>query len=180
VETAFGETVATWRDFYAVTGAAAATLAGLLFVAVSLNVDRFRAQEASAAGRLAAQAFGNFVSVLLIALVFLVPNLTPEGLGWPVTIMALVALVELGRRYLGHRRAGRAGPGRRPAAAGGRLVGALAVPGLSYLTLLGVGVTVLTGSTDWLGWLVPVNLVLLGNAAASAWQLLVAPPEEPA
>ena len=177
METAFGETVATWRDFYAVTGAAAATLAGLLFVAVSLNVDRFRAQEASAAGRLAAQAFGNFVSVLLLALVFLVPDLTPEGLGWPVTIMALVALVELGRRYLGHRRAG---TGRRPAAAGERLVGALAVPGLSYLTLLGVGVTVLTGSTDWLGWLVPVNLVLLGNAAAGAWQLLVAPPGEPA
>jgi hypothetical protein len=52
-------------------------------------------------------------------------------------------------------------------------------PSLSYLVLLGVGLTVLAGSTSWLDWLVPVNLVLLGVAADSAWRLLVAPPPVP-
>jgi hypothetical protein len=40
--TDFTNTIKDWQTFYVMAGTAAATLIGLLFVAVSINIDVFR------------------------------------------------------------------------------------------------------------------------------------------
>jgi hypothetical protein len=65
-----------WFGFYAMTGAAAATLMGLLFVAVSLNSAAILNEEHGHARRLAEQAFQNYVTVLSVSLFALFPSLS--------------------------------------------------------------------------------------------------------
>ena len=65
-----------WFGFYAMIGAAAATLMGLLFVAVSLNSAAILNEEHSHSRRLAEQAFQNYVTVLTVSLFALFPSLS--------------------------------------------------------------------------------------------------------
>ena len=70
-----------WLQFYAVIGAAAATLMGLLFVAVSLNAAAALAKGPHGSRRIAEQAFQNFLAVLMVALLALLPDLTVVTFG---------------------------------------------------------------------------------------------------
>ena len=71
--------ITTWETFYLLAGTAAATLIGLLFVAISINIDLFHAQSRLDFQIFGALTFNCFFYVLLIALLFLVPGLTPTG-----------------------------------------------------------------------------------------------------
>ena len=73
--------------FYATLATACAALTGLLFVALTLNADILRRAENAHLLDMARQAFSEFILVLMVALVFLVPHQTPVGLG-----IALIAL----------------------------------------------------------------------------------------
>ena len=64
-----------WIQFYAVTGAAAATLMGLLFVAVSVNLVAAFDHGPTGSRRHIEQAFENYLAVLMVSLIELVPNL---------------------------------------------------------------------------------------------------------
>ncbi len=80
---AFTQAIEGWHDFYLMIGTAAATLIGLLFVSLSLNVDVIT-REANADLRvLATQTFTSFI-VLMFAVLFLIPHQVPEGLGLPL------------------------------------------------------------------------------------------------
>jgi hypothetical protein len=70
-----------WFDFYAVIGAAAATLTGLLFVAISMNVAATMNKGPHGSRRLAEQAFQNYLAVLMVALLALFPDMTPLTFG---------------------------------------------------------------------------------------------------
>ena len=63
-----------WEPFFTTTGAAVATLAGLLFVSLSLNRDKLTAPENKLMLRLAQRCFADFLFVLFIGLVFLIPD----------------------------------------------------------------------------------------------------------
>ena len=63
-----------WFDFYAVIGAASATLTGLLFVAVSLNAAVALSRGPTGSRRLAEQAFQNYLAVLMVSLLALFPD----------------------------------------------------------------------------------------------------------
>jgi len=65
-----------WFDFYAVIGAAAATLTGLLFVAISMNVAATLNKGPHGSRRLAEQAFQNYLAVLMVALLALFPDMS--------------------------------------------------------------------------------------------------------
>ena len=65
-----------WFDFYAVIGAAAATLTGLLFVAVSMNVAAALRKGPQGSRRLAEQAFQNYLAVLMVSLLALFPDMS--------------------------------------------------------------------------------------------------------
>ena len=65
-----------WFGFYAVIGGAAATLVGLLFVAVSINTAAILNEAHGHSQRLAEQAFQNYATVLTISLIALFPSLS--------------------------------------------------------------------------------------------------------
>jgi hypothetical protein len=163
----FAAAIAVWKDFYNLTGTAAATLIGLLFVAVSLDVDRVFGPAAVEARAQAAQAFANFLYVLLISLVFLVPEPDPLGFGGTLTVMGVAALGQRGQRWLGA-----AGRGRRSRGVWRRLAAEAAPAVADYLVLVAVGLRLIAGDTEWLHLLVPVVLVLLAVAGTSAWGIL--------
>ena len=70
-----------WFSFYAVIGAAAATLTGLLFVAVSMNAATALSRGPEGSRRLAEQAFENYLAVLMVSLLALYPDMSPTSFG---------------------------------------------------------------------------------------------------
>src|SRR5438876_6449364 len=99
---AFSATAATWQNFYLLTGTAAATLIGLMFVAVTFGASAVTAQSATTSARAFLDPpFTHFVTVLFVACLMLIPSMTPPVLGVAiVTVTALrtVALVGIFRR----------------------------------------------------------------------------------
>ena len=81
----FAEAISRWAGFYSLVGAASATLAGLLFVAVSLHIDVMSQPDSAAETRaIAQQTLTNFVYLVSISLVFLIPNAVPTAVGLPL------------------------------------------------------------------------------------------------
>jgi hypothetical protein len=70
-----------WFNFYAVIGAAAATLTGLLFVALSMNAVVALSRGPEGSRRLAEQAFENYLAVLMVALLALYPDVSLVAFG---------------------------------------------------------------------------------------------------
>ena len=163
----FAAAVGGWHDFYMVVGTAAATLVGLLFVSLSLNPHVIAAGEGSSLRVLATQTFANFLLVLMIAVVFLIPDQGPLGLGLPLLGIGGYGLYLTSRRLLRARRSAEH-PWRRGGIA--RHVGAAAVCNGG---LVAVAVLALLGSTASLYWLIPVILILIYEAVLNAWHLLL-------
>jgi hypothetical protein len=71
-----------WSQLYSVTGGSAATLLGLLFVAVSINASTALGEMHQNSRRLAEQAFQNYLIVMLVSLFALFPSLEQSDLGY--------------------------------------------------------------------------------------------------
>jgi hypothetical protein len=71
-----------WSQLYSVTGGSAATLLGLLFVAVSINASTALGEMHQNSRRLAEQAFQNYLIVMLVSLLALFPSLEQSDLGY--------------------------------------------------------------------------------------------------
>jgi hypothetical protein len=78
-----------WSTFYAVIGAAAATLTGLLFVAMSMNAAAALGRGPHGSRRLAEQAFENYLAVLMVSLLALYPDMSLQVFG--VVTLAVTA-----------------------------------------------------------------------------------------
>jgi hypothetical protein len=78
-----------WAQVYSVTGASAATLLGLLFVAVSIHSGAMGSMHQNSR-LLAEQAFQNYLVVMLASLLALFPSLTLVELGY--STLGLTAL----------------------------------------------------------------------------------------
>jgi hypothetical protein len=91
----FVQELAAWQPFFATLAAVCATLAGLLFVALSLHAATLRASHNANLKRLAQHTFGDFIMVLFVGLFFLIPGAlrTFEGL-------ALILIVGVGSRQV--------------------------------------------------------------------------------
>jgi hypothetical protein len=163
----FVQAVEGWHDFYIMIGTAAATLTGLLFVGLSLNVDMITRKENADLRVLAAQTFTDFICVLMFAVLFLIPRQGPQGLGWPLLGIDAIGLYATARRFLEMRR-------NRPRAWGrGSLVRRFVIPLLCFGTLMIIAVSVLLGKTGGLYWLVPLMILLIWDASINAWDLLL-------
>jgi hypothetical protein len=166
----FASTVAAWSNFYLMAGTASATLVGLLFVAVSLHIDILADPAAVSVLSGARRTFGRFIVIVMIALVFLVPDQTPEGLGLPLVAIGLVDAVRSIRHAILSRR-----EEERLRSFLGRSTSLvlLALPLLSDLGLTAVGITALRGETGYLYWIVAVIAGVLAGAATDAWDLML-------
>jgi hypothetical protein len=86
-----------WDGYYTVVGGMAATLIGLLFVAVSLRLDIFRTQGLADVRRFATCIFSAFLVVIVIAALALAPHPACDSLVAVLTLSSLVALILIGR-----------------------------------------------------------------------------------
>jgi membrane-bound acyltransferase YfiQ involved in biofilm formation len=80
----------SWHEFWLMAGTAAATLIGLLFVAVTLNADLILAGNRPHIKRIAEQAFQNYIVVLLAALFMLMPGTSHRMLATELTAISLI------------------------------------------------------------------------------------------
>lgn len=166
---AFRALQGTWQNFYLLTGGAAATLAGLMFVAVTFGAGLVQKSSADSARAFIDPTFAQFLQVLLTGCVLVVPVLTPRVLG---VLLVLAATVRTGGLFWVLRQF------RRAHARHGDLelsdwLSAIVLPGLAYALLLASGVGFLAGRAEAFTGLAIVTIALLGVGVWSAWELLV-------
>lgn len=155
-----------WFDFFAVIGAAAATLTGLLFVAMSMNVGAALSKGPHGSRRLAEQAFQNYLAVLMVSLLALFPDMSLRTFGLTMlmvistwTVWVLVRLYQ---------------------AAAERSVHETRLTALRrhLSTIIGFGLLVYSAArmawtgTDMRDTVAGANIVLLFSATEKAWGLL--------
>jgi hypothetical protein len=87
-ETEFIDAVAGWHDFHAATAGISATLIGLLFVGLAMNPAVMQDDGPTGMRTWAGLTFHNFLIVLAIALVVLIPDQSAEGLALPIGLMS--------------------------------------------------------------------------------------------
>jgi hypothetical protein len=160
-------TFTSWHDFYITMGTASASLIGLLFVALSLNLEAITGDTRDDLRALAEQAFSSFSSVLLIAVFFLIPEQGGSTLGGLYLVLGVLA----GARLL--RRAPAVWRGRARDPLGQAVFWRFVLPAAALLGLMAAGLGLLLGKLDALYWLVAVIISLLMSAARSSWDLLV-------
>ena len=162
----FGDIIASWHDFYFMLGGASATLVGLLFVALSLRLNRVREAERVDLRAFVWQTFGNFIYVVLVSAVMLIPTLVPIGLGLPLIIMGSIGLFDTISQFRKVQRSQRR-------EWGVRTLRLFALPVAAFIGLDVIAATILAGHTDGLYWMVAVMLILVTTAAGNAYRLLV-------
>lgn len=169
---AFVETVERWHDFYMLAGTAAATLIGLIFVAVSLHIDVIAtAKKSSDIGVLARQTFSNFIFILSFAFIFMVPSDTPLGIGVPLLFLGLLGIIQTARLY---RSFGFHDKSKDRIFEDSKLWRVLLLPNtICFLTLIYVAAEVLQRRTGNLSWMVLVIIFLLITATKNTWDLML-------
>jgi hypothetical protein len=162
----FAQTVATWHDFYIMVGTASATLIGLLFVGLALNIEVIRRADAVDLQILGAQTFNSFFYILLFAVFFLIPDQTPAGLGLSLLGTGALGMLSMLLQYRQARKS------RRPWGLAG-VAGRIVTPIVALECVVIVAVSVLAGYTSGFYWLVPVMVLMLAIASRNAWDLLI-------
>jgi hypothetical protein len=156
----FKESLESWQLFYATVGAATAALTGLLFVSLSLNRERLKGKKSEITRNTARRTFGDFLYVLMISFVFIVPHQIPFSLA--------IALLVLGfSRGIGFLREAMGNAGK------SNLLKEILLPLTASLGLMLVAVFVLLGQMNALYGLVIAIAALLVAACWNAWLLLM-------
>ena len=155
---------AQWTDFFVATAGASAALAGLLFVAVSINLDRIIG-EAGLPDR-ALETLLLLLSVVLVSIVGLIPGQSSGALGTELLFVSLTVAVVIFRLPTIGMASGFTPPRSWLWTRWGlRLVGT--VP----LVIGGLGVLLEAGGG--LYWIAAGIVFAIVGAVANAWVLLV-------
>ena len=163
----FSDALVGWHDFYVTAGAAAATLAGLLFVGLSLHI-RVVVSHPDVRS-LARVTLTDFFVILLIALALLQPTLsTTQIADWLLAVAAVSLALIVRPASQGFRsKADRA-------IGVGVLVARFGVSALAFVGIGATGVLFIGGDfRDALSGLMPVVVLLLVVAVRNTWDLLV-------
>ena len=161
----FINSLESWQIFYATVAAASATLTGLLFVSLSLNRERLRGKKAHKVIAMARQTFGDFLYILMISLVFIVPHQIPISL--------TIALLVLGfSRGIGLIRESTVSLKNKSISLP-LVIKEIGLPITASLGLIIVAIAISMGMTNAIYGLVAVIAALLITACWNAWLLLV-------
>ena len=167
-----GQAIEPWHDFYTAISAAAATLVGLLFVSLSLNLKLVTGDEHAEIRALAAQTFANFIYVLILSLILLIPNPSSSSIGITFLIFGALGLVSVARAIMTTAR--KKEQVRQTMIQSWRFIaGRFILPLLAYLSLMVIAILLWSGNTKSLSWMLFVIFSLLGSAISVAWDLFL-------
>ncbi|MFT4039820.1 MAG: hypothetical protein QM692_16705 [Thermomicrobiales bacterium] len=93
MDTTFAAALDDWTPFYALAGAAAATLLGLLFVAASLRLAIFRNPDTADVSYFATFIFANMLGAMIVPGLILIPHQHRFSLAIPLAILGVIGLV---------------------------------------------------------------------------------------
>ncbi len=160
------EELQLWANFFVATAGAAAALAGLLFVAVSISLGRIVASPHLAYR--ASETLMLFLGVLIIAIFGLVPSQGRVALGCEVGATALVLWITAVRRQTRALR----DPTLEPLARRWLWLRALGAQAATVPFIIG-GTLLLVGAGHAMAWLLPGVVAGFIAGAFNAWVLLV-------
>jgi hypothetical protein len=174
MDDAFSQALADWTAFYALMGGAAATLLGLLFVAVSVRLNIFYQREVVDVRDFAAFTFGTFLVAIAVAGFAIAPHAHRFSLALSlllVSIAAFVAIAWIARLWI---RLNAPATGARPGYASGDWRGWAYLLQMSgpYAGLIAVVVLLWRSHPAALGWLAVVEGWLLVTGTVAAWVML--------
>ena len=156
-----------WQDFFAVVALAAATVTGLLAVALSMNVGAIVGSPARIAR--AREALISLTVLLTLSIFVLIPEQGRMALGIELIVLSIVVLVMSVR--LEARTLGRLPPERRR-----RWLMRLMVLNSATLAITIAGVSLVVGRLGGLLWLVHTTLICLVWSTYNAWSLTIRVP----
>ncbi len=158
-----------WQNFYLLAGTAAATLTGLMFVALTFGSSLITKETAQTARAFLDPTYLHFVQVLATACLLTVPTLTPPFLGVVLVAVATGRFVGLfwvfGRYREAHRK-------NRDVELSDWVI-AIVLPLLCHALLLVTGAGFLMGAAVALSGLAIVTIALLFIGIHGAWELFV-------
>lgn len=154
--------VTGWSDFFVASAGATAALAGLVFVAASINIDRVL--QFQGVPEFAMVTLLLLVGVLLISLLGLVPGQSTEAYGIELLLSGFVwgvAVVPRVRVSIPKDGADR------------HLASRVALPSAGILPLAVGAVSLIAGSGGGLYWLAAGFVITIFAAVVNAWILLI-------
>jgi hypothetical protein len=152
-----------WDTFAVVIGGAAGALIGLLFVSVSIRIDVISASPDFR--NRGAATLSLFMTVLLVAILLVVPGQETWELGAELLVLALAlggGLSWLNRRATAH-------PSAQPIS---RVLGAVSPDAITTILLVVAGGLLVAGVDDGVYVLVPAVIGAIAGGVASAWLFL--------
>lgn len=162
-----GEYFASWHEFYLLAGTAAVTLVGLLFVSLSFHLDVLIHDKRAHLLAHARSTLLSFIYVMIVSLMFLIPQQNARLLGISLTVASGIVLGILVTQLV--RARGSASSQHETFL---RRRTRLLMVGYTLAFLNSVAMVVLRVpelAFNFIG----VICMLLGNAAGTAWDLLV-------
>ena len=163
----FHEWLDRWHEFYLMAGTAAVTLAGLLFVALSLHLDRLVEESHEHLLALARVTLLSFTMTLFASMIMLVPPVGAHQTAIMLGAMSVAGLSFTFRLTRAARHHDEAGFSR------GLVRKRLLFPTLGYVLMLLTAVSLWLGVPEMLYMMVGSMCMILGNAAGTSWELLV-------
>ena len=163
----FQEWAEHWHEFYLMAGTAAVTLAGLLFVALSLHLDRLVEETHEHLLALARVTLLSFTVVLFASMFMLVPPSSRRQTAFMLAAMGVAGLVFTFRLTRTARHHDEAGFSR------GQVRKRLLFPTVAYIMMLVTAAGIYVGIPEMLYMMVGAMCMILGNASGTSWELLV-------
>ncbi len=170
------EQISHWQGFYTLVAGASATLVGLLFVSVSLHLDMFTGSHRSETRMAAEQTLTSFSFLLIIGLIFSVPQLDSYSLGIAIEAIGAAGFFRIVMQTFGHIRRDWLSNSQRPhfdAIYLNFFLRRVLFPILAYVALLESGDLLRNGNPNGLFWLMAVVISLMAGALSNTWHLMV-------
>lgn len=166
--TPFAEVTAQWHDFYLLAGTIAATLMGLLFVAISIHWDMVLQESRAHLHAIALEAFGCFLVVSFLALMMLAPAGAPRPFGAGIALLGAIRLL------VGLRHSRQIWGSSDEAFSRGNLIYRAVMLPAAFVLMVGAGVLMMKHQIDMsLAVLTFAVFLLLAMGARASWDLLV-------
>jgi len=156
-----------WHEFYLMAGTAAVTLAGLLFVALSLHLDRLVEETHEHLLALARVTLVSFTMVLFASLIMLIPPESNRQMAFTLGVLSVAGLVATFRLTRTARHHDEAGFSR------SLVRKRLMFPTVGYLLIGLTALGLFLRLPEMLYMMVGAMCMILGNAAGTSWELLV-------